>query len=132
MAAIDLLKPRARSLKDFGGAFRAYFSDEFEYDTAAVTKFFKDETLPGLLAELAARYEATDDFSESGTEQVLRAFAEEKGVKAGLLINGSRVAMTGQAVAPSLFAVMATLGKGRVVARLKAASEITAVGLGLS
>ena len=132
LAAIDLLKPRARSLKDFGGAFRAYFSDEFEYDTAAVTKFFKDETLPGLLAELAARYEATDDFSESGTEQVLRAFAEEKGVKAGLLINGSRVAMTGQAVAPSLFAVMATLGKGRVVARLKAASEITAVGLGLS
>ena len=51
-------------------------------------------------------------------------FAEEKGVKAGVLINGSRVALTGQGVAPSLFAVMASLGKERVVKRLRAAASI--------
>ena len=51
-------------------------------------------------------------------------FAEEKGVKAGVLINGARVALTGQGVAPSLFAVMACLGKERVVRRLKAAAGI--------
>jgi glutamyl-tRNA synthetase len=45
-------------------------------------------------------------------------------VKAGTLINGARVALTGQGVAPSLFAVMAALGKERVVKRLKAAGEI--------
>jgi glutamyl/glutaminyl-tRNA synthetase len=55
---------------------------------------------------------------------VLRAFAEEKGVKAGALINGARVALTGQAVAPSLFAVMANLGKDRVVKRLSATENI--------
>src|SRR5271155_2255399 len=124
LAAIDLLKPRARSLKDFVGAFKAYFSDDFEFDTAAVTKFFKDDSLPPLLAELGARYEAAEEFTEASTEQVLRAFAEEKGIKAGALINGSRVALTGQGVAPSLFAVMATLGKERVANRLKAAGEI--------
>jgi len=132
LATIDLLKPRARSLKDFAGAFKAYFSDEFEFDTAAVTKFFKDDTLPSLLTELGSRYEAAQEFTEASTEQVLRAFAEEKGVKAGVLINGARVAMTGQGVAPSLFAVMAALGKDRVVRRLKAASEIAVVAQGLS
>ena len=122
LAAIALLQPRARSLKDFAGAFRGYFSDAYEFDPASVTKFLNDASSRGLLAELGERYAALDDFSEATAEQLLRAFAEEKGVKAGGLINGSRVALTGQGVAPSLFAVMAALGKDRVVKRLKAAA----------
>ena len=77
-----------------------------------------------MLVELASRYEAASEFTEASTEQTLRAFAEEKGIKAGALINGSRVALTGQGVAPSLFAVMVALGKDRVVTRLKAAGQI--------
>ena len=49
----------------------------------------------------------------------LRDFAAEKGVKAGALINGARVALTGQGVAPSLFAVMNALGKAQTVVRLE-------------
>ncbi len=128
LAAIDLLKPRARSLRDFAGSFRAYFSDDFEYDPAAVTKFLADPGLPTLLAELASRYAGMADFSETSSEEVLRAFAAEKNVKAGVLINGSRVALTGQAVAPSLFAVMAALGKDRVVLRLCAAAKVPTSG----
>jgi glutamyl-tRNA synthetase len=55
---------------------------------------------------------------------VLREFAAEKNVKAGVLINGARVALTGQGVAPSLFAVMANLGQGRTVARLTKATTL--------
>lgn len=120
VAAIELLKPRARNLKDFAGAFRAYFGDRFEFDPAAVTKFLKDANVRALLGELAEWYAAAEEFTEERTEQVLRGFAEEKGMKAGALINGSRVALTGQAVAPSLFAVMVNLGKERVVTRLRA------------
>ena len=124
LAAIALLQPRARNLKDFAGAFRGYFSDAYEYDTAAVAKFLSDEKSRALLAELGERYQHLDEFTEGSTEQLLRAFAEEKEVKAGALINGSRVALTGQGVAPSLFAVMAALGKERVVKRLGAAAAI--------
>jgi glutamyl-tRNA synthetase len=124
LATIALLQPRARTLKDFAGAFRGYFSDAYEYDTAAVAKFLADEQSRGLLVELGERYELVDEFSEAGAEELLRAFAAEKGVKAGALINGSRVALTGQGVAPSLFAVMAALGKERVTKRLKAAGSI--------
>ena len=77
-----------------------------------------------MLVELAARYEQDADFSEASTEKVLRDFAAEKNVKAGGLINGARVALTGQGVAPSLFAVMANLGQERTVARLKRAKDI--------
>jgi glutamyl-tRNA synthetase len=116
-AAIELLKPRARSLKDFATAFVAYFGDEFEIDAAAHAKFVTGD-VPGLLGELAARYAETAKFTEASTEATLRGFAEEKGLKAGVLINGARVALTGQGVAPSLFAVMVALGKDRVVKRL--------------
>jgi len=124
LATIDLVKPRARNLKDFAGAFRAYFSDSFEYDPAAAAKFLKDASVRQLLVELAARYTAASEFTEASTEQLLRTFAEEKGVKAGALINGARVTLTGQAVAPSLFAVMVNLGRERVVNRLMAANTI--------
>jgi glutamyl-tRNA synthetase len=115
--AIELLKPRARNLKDFATAFRAYFADEYEIDPAAAAKFLTGD-VPAMLKELGTRYAAATEFTEASTEAVLRGFAEEKGVKAGALINGARAALTGQGVAPSLFAVMVALGKERVVKRL--------------
>jgi glutamyl-tRNA synthetase len=117
--AIELLKPRARNLKDFAAAFRAYFADEFEIDPAAAAKFLTGD-VPALLKELSAMYAVATEFTEASTEAVLRGFAEEKGMRAGALINGARVALTGQAVAPSLFAVMVSLGQQRVIARLAA------------
>ena len=126
LAAIALLQPRARSLKDFAQSFRAYFSDQYEYDPGAVAKFLKDDPTRVQLTELGDRYQLAEEFTEVANESLLRAFAEEKGLKAGVLINGSRVALTGQSVAPSLFAVMMALGKERVVARLRRASTLEA------
>jgi glutamyl-tRNA synthetase len=47
--------------------------------------------------------------------------AAAEGVKAGLLINATRVAIVGRAVAPPLFDTMVALGKDRVIARLRRA-----------
>ncbi len=125
LVTINLLKPRARSLKDFATSFRAFFTDTFEPDPAAVEKFLKDERIRGLLVELGERYAASSEiFTEAGTEHLLRDFAAEKEMKAGALINGTRVVLTGQGVAPSLFAVMMVLGKDRTVARLKATQKL--------
>jgi glutamyl-tRNA synthetase len=120
-ATVDLVKPRARNLRDFATLFRAYFSDTFDADPSAVQKFLQDHAVREMLVELASRYAPESVFAEESTEKVLRDFASEKNVKAGVLINGARVALTGQGVAPSLFAVMANLGQERTVARLKKA-----------
>ena len=119
LSTIELLKPRARSLKDFAGSFRAFFADDFDPDPAAVDKFLQIENVRRLLIELGGRYARSENFSEQETEKILRDLAAEKGVKAGALINGARVALTGQAVAPSLFAVMSALGRDAVITRLK-------------
>jgi glutamyl-tRNA synthetase len=124
LATIDLLKTRARNLRDFATTFRAYFSDRYETDPAALEKFLQDGTVREQLVELASRYANAPEFTEHTTEQVLRDFAAEKGIKAGALINGSRVALTGQAVAPSLFAVMVSLGREKTVSRLARAKEL--------
>jgi len=124
LSTIDLLKPRARSLKDFANSFRAFFSDSFQPDPAAEEKFLKDSAVRQMLAELGGRYASSrNGFSEPEAEKLLRDFAAEKSVKAGVLINGARVALTGQGVAPSLFAVMVALGKAKTVARLRAAGR---------
>ena len=127
LSTIDLLKPRARSLKDFAGSFRAFFSDDFEPDPAAVEKFLKDENVRRLLVELGERYSDCADLSEHDAEKVLRDFAAEKNIKAGAIINGARVALTGQGVAPSLFAVIRALGRDRTVSRLKNVSRMAVV-----
>jgi glutamyl-tRNA synthetase len=116
---VDMVKARARNLKDFATLCRAYFTDAFEIDPAAREKFLKDPAVRTMLVELASLYAQAPEFTETSTEQVLRDFATEKNVKAGGLINGARVMLTGQGVAPSLFAVMVNLGQERTVARLK-------------
>jgi len=117
-----LLQTRARSVKDFSVSGRAFFSDDFDYDAEAQKKFWKDARLPELLDEMALRLADSTSFDLAGTEATLRALAEEKGVKGGVLINAARVALTGQAVAPGLFEVMLALGPSRVADRLHRAA----------
>ena len=118
---VDLLRPRTRLLSDFSHWARAFFSDAFDYDPAAREKFWKDERLPELLARLADELAAVSDWNHDACDRVLRQLAESAGVKAGLLINATRVALVGQPVAPPLFDTMIVLGKDRVLARLRRA-----------
>jgi glutamyl-tRNA synthetase len=118
---VDLLRPRIRLLPDFSSWSRAFFSDEFPIDAAAKAKFWKDEKVPGLLAKLADALAALPEWNHDACDHASRQVAEEGGVKAGLLINATRVAIVGQAVAPPLFDTMVALRQERVVRRLRAA-----------
>jgi glutamyl-tRNA synthetase len=118
-----LLQSRARTVQDFAGVFKAFFAGDFAYDPDAVKKHWKDAALPQLLDELSDRLAGVNPFDLAGTEAALRALADEKSVKAGLLINATRVALTGQGVAPGLFEVIVALGQGRVTERLRRAAE---------
>ena len=121
---IDLLRARYRTTRDFATLGRPYFSDEFEYDCDAVKKNLKDERLKDLLPGLADRLALVDDFTHEATESALRAYAEEQAVKAGLLINAARTALTGQSVGPGMFDIMVTLGRQRTAERLRRAAAV--------
>ena len=117
--AVDLLRPRIRLLPDFSSWSRAFFTDEFTRDAAAKEKFWKDPKVPELLAKLADRLEALPEWNHDACDHASRAVAEASGVKAGLLINATRVAIVGQSVAPPLFDTMVVLGQQRAVRRLR-------------
>ena len=121
---VDLLRPRTRLLPDFSHWARAFFSDDFDYDLAAQEKFWKDERLPDLLAQLADELAALPAWTHDTCDRVLRQLAEKSGVKAALLINATRVALVGQPVAPPLFDTMVVLGQERTVARLRRAPPV--------
>jgi glutamyl-tRNA synthetase len=118
---VDLLRPRTRLLHDFSTWARAFFSDDFDYDADARAKFWKDAKLPELLAKLADALDALPEWNHDACDHALRALAAAESVKAGLLINATRVAIVGRAVAPPLFETMLVLGKSRVVSRLRRA-----------
>jgi glutamyl-tRNA synthetase len=118
--AVELVRQRFHTLKDFSAQGRAYFSDDFDFDEAAINKNLRKEPkLKELLPGLADRLEQLDTFDHDTAEAALRNFADQQGVKAGLLINGSRTMLTGQAVGPSMFEVFAILGQKRSVERLR-------------
>jgi glutamyl-tRNA synthetase len=121
---VDLLRPRIRLLPDFSTWSRAFFSDQFPIEEAGKAKFWKDPKVPDLLAKLAEALAALPEWNHDACDHALRALAEAEGVKAGLLINATRVAIVGQAVAPPLFETMVVLGQERVVLRLRAAGTV--------
>jgi glutamyl-tRNA synthetase len=123
---VDLLRPRTRLLPDFSTWARAFFSDSFEYNAQAREKFWKDQRLGAMLGKLADGLAALTEWHHDACDHVLRDLATAEGVKAGLLINATRVAIVGQAVAPPLFDTMLVLGQERVVSRLRAAVAVLA------
>jgi glutamyl-tRNA synthetase len=116
---VDVYRPRAKVLQDFPKLSRMFLIDHVEYDQAAVQKFLRDETVRGYLKTLSDRLAALREFTHESLEAAVRTLAEELGIKPAILMNASRVALTGQAVAPGLFDVMMLLGREKTVTRLR-------------
>jgi len=118
--AVNLIRQRFFTLKDFSAQGRAYFSEDFDLDEAATRKnILKTPRLQELLPQLADQLEIVEPFTAATAEAALRAFAESTGEKAGLFINAGRTMLTGQAVGPSMFDVFEIMGPERSVMRLR-------------
>src|SRR5207245_9473094 len=108
--AVELIRQRFFTLKDFSSQGRAYFSEDFDLEEAAVRKnILKEPRLRPLLPALADRLDETEPFIAAKVEPALRAFAEEASFKAGVFINAARTMLPGQAVGPSMFEAVAMM-----------------------
>jgi glutamyl-tRNA synthetase len=125
LQTVDLLRARFRLTTDFATLGRAYFSDDFEMDPAALQKnVLKHEGLKQWLPMAAGRLESLEVFSVEEAERGIREMAEELEIKPGVLINAIRTVVTGQAVGPGLFEALLAVGKRRVVDRLRRADAL--------
>ena len=72
---------------------------------------------------LRAEFEALDELDVEAAEGVIRGLSERHGLKAAQFIHPCRVALTGEMAGPSLFHVVAALGRETCVDRLQKARE---------
>lgn len=116
--AVGITKTRVRTLKELAQMMQPLVSDQYEIDPEAVRRFITPDTRAQLV-QLADRFAAVTEFTDSALEATLRGLASELNVKAAALIHPCRVALTGKTVGPPLFDVVMTIGKERTLRRLR-------------
>jgi len=87
---------------------------EFDYDPAAARKYFTKEN-ENVLFAIRDAVAALDQFDAATLESTLKTTAESLHRKIGTLVHPLRLACTGETVGPSLYHLMAILGKERVI-----------------
>jgi glutamyl-tRNA synthetase len=116
---VDLYRQRAKNLRELAERIVPFFRDEIDYDADLCAKFFQQPELPDLLDALVERYAAVEPFDVEGTEAALRGLAEERDVKAGVLIHPTRAALTNAKAGPPLFDVVAVMGRDESLRHLR-------------
>lgn len=116
-AIFNSVKEKARYINDFPDLTDFYFNDVKEYDEKGMKKFINAQRVE-YLKELNEQMGTLDMFTEHKIEDLYRAYAEEKELKAADVIHPTRLALTGRTVGPSLFELMEILGRDTVIDRL--------------
>jgi glutamyl/glutaminyl-tRNA synthetase len=120
---LALLRPRCKKLTDYPEQLRPFFADPDTYDAEGVKKHL---SAPGSKAHLLALKDvfAQSEWNEASLEKDLRKLADDRTVKAGVLIHGTRIAMTGRMVSPGLFEMLVLLGRETVSRRLENVASV--------
>jgi glutamyl-tRNA synthetase len=120
---LRLLRPRCKKLTDFPDQLRPFFEEPSEYDPEAVKKHL---STPGTKDHLKALRDTftSAEWAEAPLEKALRDLADARTIKPGLLIQGTRIAMTGRMVSPGLFEMLVLLGRETVLRRLDRLAEM--------
>ncbi len=126
----------ARVLRTLGNRFSSlitlpeqigfFFTDDHFVDQEAWNEHVATDEARPLMIALADAFEEGLDMATPQAagffEDLIRTTAEKLGVKAGLLIHPSRVALTGQSRSAGIFEVMELMGAVRTVRRLRSAA----------
>ncbi len=117
-AAVDLHRTRAYNLKELAAYAVPYFIDTLEYDPDLCKKFFKQPDLPAQVDQLIEGFRTVETFDIEGVEAVIRNLATDLDVKAGVLIHPTRMALSASKAGPSLFDLVAAMGREASVRHL--------------
>src|SRR5579863_2206007 len=121
---IATLRERAKTLVELVEFASFYLNDEIAVDAKAAAKFLKPEIAEPLTA-LADELDALGaDFTEASIQAAFERVLARFNLKLGQLAQPVRVALTGGTVSPGIYEVIAVLGRGRTVARLRNAISL--------
>jgi glutamyl-tRNA synthetase len=115
---LALLRPRAKKLTEFVDQIRPFFVEPAEYDPDGVKKHLSAAGTADHIRALRNAFAGLEEWAEAPLEKALRDLAEQRSLKAGVLIHGTRIAMTGRMVSPGLFEMLVLIGPESVLRRL--------------
>jgi len=119
VGVLTLLKPRAKRLNEFVDQLAPFFADPATFDQDGVRKHLSAPGAAGHVRALADAFAAAAAWDGPTLERDLRALADARGIKPGMLIHAARLAVTGRMISPGLFEMLVLLGRDRVLARLE-------------
>jgi len=119
---IGLLRERSKRIRDLVDAATYFFVDPVTYEEKAQKKFFSEDAA-NALTQLCRELEACTEFSRTSLEGIFRTLSESNGLPIGKLIHPTRLAVSGVSFGPGLYELLETLGKDRVVRRIKKAVD---------
>lgn len=123
LAILKDYQVRAKTLADFAESAGYYYMEEIQYEPEAKAKFLTKESLPGIEL-LLKKLSGLERFEKESLEKAFAEVISETGLKMKQIAQPVRVALTGGTVSPGIIELMITLGKERVIKRLKKASEM--------
>ncbi|SPE57159.1 Glutamate--tRNA ligase [Verrucomicrobia bacterium] len=122
-AALDTCKGKIKLFSELPAYGGFYFKEQLEYDPQSVQNEFTAENRPRL-AKLRETLATLEPFDPDHIGNTVATVAKEVGVKTGVLVHPTRVACCGTAAGPSLYHLLAILGKERALQRIDRALEM--------
>ena len=122
-AALDTCKGKIKVFADLPAYAGFYFKETIVCDPDAAQKEFTSDNKERL-ARLRDAFAALPTFDPDAIGAALSATAKELGVKNGILVHPTRLACTGNSSGPSLYHLLAIIGKEKVLQRINAALEL--------
>jgi glutamyl/glutaminyl-tRNA synthetase len=121
-AALDTCKGKFKLFGELPAYAGFYFKDEIQYDPEAAKRDFTAENHPRLL-KLREALGKLEPFEADAIGNTLKAVAQELGIKPGVLVHPTRLACCGNTAGPSLYHLLAILGKEKALQRIDRALE---------
>jgi glutamyl-tRNA synthetase len=112
---IEAMRIRFETLQEFVEKAVYFFRDDYPTNEKAGEKLAEGKAF---LPELRAKLADLPDLSQENAEPALKAFAAEKGLKIGAVMQPLRAALTGTLESPGMFELLHLLGRERVLARI--------------
>lgn len=119
-----ILNERLTTLDDAIGISRFFFSEEIQYDASrlCISELTIENTIQ-IAEEIITVFEKLSELSMSHCENSMQQFLEKNNLSPKQVYTFLREAISGQQVTPPLFESMEILGKAKVIARIKRATD---------
>ena len=120
---IEILKIRAKSLKDFVIQSRPFFEDPDKYDKVGLGKCWKDESVNKTIQSLLIELDTITDWRKEEINKIIKSFVEQNQLSMGKITMPIRIAVFGSLSGPSVIEILNLLGKKVCMERLNRALD---------